>query len=300
MTPLGFVTWRAIFGALVVGAGVALSVARGRRLTGLRGVPVRARVLLALAASTGIVLNLALFAAFDRVTVALALFVFFTYPAMVTVAITVRDRIRPDGIQLLALAMALVGMTVVVLGSLDPGSGLTVDPLGIGLALLAAVVETVFILISRRGYATVPTDVSVLVILGVDAVGFVIIALLTGSAASLVEPMTTSGAWPYLVFGGVMGAGVSTTLFIAGVRRIGGVRTAILAMIEPVTGTILAALLLGEAIRPIQAVGGVLVLGAGVLLQRSPAPGGRVADGADAGGPAAAQDDAGIDALPLV
>ena len=41
-------------------------------------------------------------------------------------------------------------------------------------------------------------------------------------------------------------------------------------MLEPVTGTVLAALILGETIGPIQLLGGVLVIVAGVLLQRAP------------------------------
>ncbi len=295
VSPLGFATWRATFGAVVVGVIVALSVARGRRLTGVRSLPRRAQASLTVATLTGIVLNLALFGAFGRVTVALALLVFFTYPAMVTLTITVRDRARPDRIQLAALAMALLGMAVVVLGSLDPGNGLTLDPLGLGLALLAAVIETVFILVSRRGYGGLPSDESVLVILAGDALGFVAIAVVTGNAAELVDPMTSSGAWPYLLFAGIFSAGIATTLFISGVRRIGGVRTSILAMIEPVTGTILAALILGEAIRPVQALGGGLVLMAGILLQRSPVTGGRHPDASAAG-----TDDALVETVPLV
>ncbi len=41
-------------------------------------------------------------------------------------------------------------------------------------------------------------------------------------------------------------------------------------MLEPVTGTILAAALLGESLEPIQVAGGVLVILAGILLQRAP------------------------------
>ncbi len=104
-----------------------------------------------------------------------------------------------------------------------------------------------------------------------------------------------SGAWPYLLLGGVVGAGIPTTLFIVGVRRIGGVRASILAMLEPVTGTILAALVLGETLRPVQVVGGLLVIAAGILLQRSPAPGGGLP-----GRSGETPDDALIETLPLV
>ena len=288
-------TWRAAIGGLFVGLIVAVGVARGRRLTSIRGLPRRARAALLVATLSGIVLNLSLFAAFSRVTVALALLAFYTYPAIVTVVVVVRERTRPDGVQLAALGMALLGMTVVVLGSIDPAAGVSVDPVGLGLALVAAATQTVFILVSRHGYGALPSDESVLVILGGGAAGFVALALVAGSSAAILDPVGTPGAWPYLLLGGVVGAGIPTTLFIVGVRRIGGVRTSILAMLEPVTGTILAALVLGETLRPVQVVGGALVIAAGIILHRSPAPGGGLP-----GRSGEAPDDALIETLPLV
>ena len=43
---------------------------------------------------------------------------------------------------------------------------------------------------------------------------------------------------------GIFGAGIPTTLFLVGIRWIGGVRAGILALFEPVVGTLLAAALL--------------------------------------------------------
>jgi drug/metabolite transporter (DMT)-like permease len=272
LTPLGFATWRAGLGALVIVCLVAARTLRGRPLVGLGGLSRRARASLLVAVLSGIVLNLAVFIAFGRITIALALLGFYTYPAMVTVAITVRDRRRPDGFHLVALAMALIGMAVVVLGQVDPVAGVTFDLIGLGLALLAAVSQTVFVLISRRGYAALPTDEATLVVLGGGAVGYLLIALAAGDVAAVTAPFRNPDALPYLLLGGILGAGIPSLLFLTGIRWIGGVRTGILAMFEPVTGTLLAAIFLAEALRPIQIVGGALVLGAGVLLQRSPAP----------------------------
>jgi hypothetical protein len=71
-------------------------------------------------------------------------------------------------------------------------------------------------------------------------------------------------------------------------------------MFEPVTGTLLAAVLLGETLRPVQVLGGALILGAGVLLQRSPLPG--VAQGPGGGGvvPALETAESGVEPVPLV
>jgi drug/metabolite transporter (DMT)-like permease len=132
----------------------------------------------------------------------------------------------------------------------------------------------VFILVSRHGYARLPTDEAAFAVLGGGFVGFMLIAGLGGNLAAISEPLGAPAAWPYLLVGGVLGAGIPTTLFLFGIRSIGGVRTGILALIEPVVGAGLAALVLGETLRPIQVVGGGLVLGAALLLQRSSAPAG--------------------------
>ena len=62
------------------------------------------------------------------------------------------------------------------------------------------------------------------------------------------------------------------TLFFAGLERVGPTRASTLSTIEPVCTVLLAALLLDERIAPIQLAGGALILGAVVLLARSPAP----------------------------
>lgn len=273
MTPIGFATWRALFGAILLAVVVAAMRRRGRPIIKPRQLPRRVVGALAIAAASGIVLNLAIFIAFGRITVALALLGFYTYPALVAVVAIVIERRRPDRLELVALGLALVGMTFVVLGQLDPSAGLVVDALGLGLALLASVAQTVYIT-SSRGYAAIPTEQAATILLWVAVLAYILIAATTGSLAAIGEPFRNAAVWPYLVFAGVLGAGLPSMLFLAAIRLIGPVRTGILAMLEPVTGTVLAALILGETIGPIQLLGGILVIVAGVLLQRAPTPAG--------------------------
>lgn len=273
MTPIGFATWRALFGAILLAVVVAAMRRRGRPIIKPRQLPRRVVGALAIAAASGIVLNLAIFIAFGRITVALALLGFYTYPALVAVVAIVIERRRPDRLELVALGLALVGMTFVVLGQLDPSAGLVVDALGLGLALLASIAQTVYIT-SSRGYAAIPTEQAATILLWVAVLAYTLIAATTGSLAAIGEPFRNAAVWPYLVFAGVLGAGLPSMLFLAAIRLIGPVRTGILAMLEPVTGTVLAALILGETIGPIQLLGGILVIVAGVLLQRAPTPAG--------------------------
>ena len=52
-----------------------------------------------------------------------------------------------------------------------------------------------------------------------------------------------------------MAAGVSSLLFLTAIRTIGGTRTGILMLFEPVVGVVLAALLLREPLLPVQLAG---------------------------------------------
>ena len=53
-----------------------------------------------------------------------------------------------------------------------------------------------------------------------------------------------------------MGAGLSKVWLLRGVRRVGGTRSSVLMLVEPVTGVVLAALLLGQPFGAPELVGG--------------------------------------------
>jgi drug/metabolite transporter (DMT)-like permease len=222
------------------------------------------------AALAGTVLNLCMFIAFDRITIALALLGFYTYPALVAAANVALGRERLDRSRSIALGLAIVGMVLVVASQLDPASGIRLDAIGIGLALGAALSQTVFVLLARDGYPEVPTEQAMTTVLFASAVGAVAVALLAGGIGSLVMPLAAPSILPLLLFTGVAAAAIPSLGFLTGIRLIGGTRAGILMLFEPVVGVALAAWLLGEDLVPIQVVGAVAILGAAVLLQRAP------------------------------
>jgi len=271
MEPPAFVVWRALFGLAATAAFVAWRVRRGDiTLARWSTLPGSARRLLLLAALMGFTLNLAMFIAFDRITVALALLGFYTYPAMVAIANAALGRDRLDRRRVVALALALAGMVAVVASQLDPAAGIRFDALGFGLALGAALSQTVYVVVSRDGYPTVPTEQAMTLVLGVTVVGATIVSLLMGHAAALVEPVRSPSLLPLLLFTGIFAAAIPSMGFLAGIRAIGGTRAGILMLFEPVVGVALAAWLLGESLVPLQAVGALAILGAAIILQRGP------------------------------
>ncbi len=276
MEPLPFVVWRGGIGMLATFAFIAWRMVRGvERRTPLRALDRGARISLVVAALAAFGLNFAMFIAFDLVTVALALLGFYTYPVVVAVVNVALGRESLDRPRIAALGLAVAGMIAVVASQLDPASGIRFDAIGFGLALAAAGCQAVFVIISRSGYSVVPATQAMGFILAITVVAGIAITLVAGSEQALVYPVHDLSVMPLLLFTGLFAAAIPSILFLTGIRLIGGTRAGILMLFEPVVGVILAAALLGEQLAPIQVAGGLAILLAALILQRSAAPGGR-------------------------
>jgi len=272
---LTLVTWRAAIGALVVSGYIAARlVLSGVRPTSLRSLPVRDRWFMLAATVANTVLNLAAFIAFERITIALTLLVFYLYPAGVAVASTVWFGERLDRVRWTALGVSLAGMALVVAGAESLGSA---DALGIGLAFLAALAQAFYVLAARHGFAHVPGPQAAALTMGGAGTLYLLIGVGlavtgVGSIDAIAQPLVSSAAISPVLLAGIIGAGIPTLAFITGIRRLGPSQAAILATLEPVVGVGLAAWLLAEQPAPVQLVGGGLILGAAVLLQLRPGP----------------------------
>jgi drug/metabolite transporter, DME family len=264
---VAFTSWRAILGVGFL--AVLITIRGGARSSGgaIRALSARGRLALATAATTGVVLNVAMFSAFGLVPIALALMLFYTYPAGVVVVDVALGHERLTAPRLGALLLSFGGVVLVLAGGLDAASGVPPSAAGIVLALCASACQVVFVTVSRGGYASVPAGAATLVILGASAVGGSIVAAVIGQGQALLAPFRSIEPWPVLLLAGVAAAGISSVLFLTAIRAIGGTRTGILMLSEPVVGVVLAAIWLGEALAPIQVAGGALVLAGALVLQ---------------------------------
>lgn len=284
LAPFAFVAWRAGVGAIGLGVAVAIARGPGSLVRALREASVAARWWLLLGVLMGAALNMAIFLAFQRMSVAIALLAFYTFPAMVAATSVLLGREPLDRWRVAALVLALAGMAAVVLGGLGAASGVRLDPLGVALALGAAVSQTVFMTFSR-GYASVPTEQATSAMLAGAAVVAAGATVAVGGPAALLLPFETPSLLGLLLGVGLFAAALPSVLFLTGIRRIGSVRTGILMLFEPVVGVALAAIFLGEALTVVQVAGGATILAAALLVQRgmsaageataiAPAPGG--------------------------
>jgi drug/metabolite transporter (DMT)-like permease len=267
---LPLVTWRATIGALVVGWVMALGMARGRAVSvGLGSIPVRERALMLGGVIAGATVNLGIFLAFLRVSIALTLLLFYLYPTLVAVVSAARFGEPFDRRRVVALSASLLGLVLVFAGA---GSLGAIDPIGIALAFLAALAQMFYVLAARHGFASIPSAQAAAITMGGGALVYLAIAAVVGTLPSIIEPLASPAGLGIIVFAGTIGAGLPTLAFVMGIRRLGPPRAAILATLEPVVGVLLAAVLLAEIPAPVQLLGGALVIAGGALSQLGGGP----------------------------
>jgi drug/metabolite transporter (DMT)-like permease len=217
--------------------------------------------------AANVVLNTSLFVAFDRIPIAVALLTFYTYPVLLALYGRISGTEGLGPIKLAALVLALAGMALVVTANFDPASGLGLDPLGLALGFLSSVAATAWIGFGRA-CPSVPPEQAMGLALSATVIVVGLVAVVGGPEGALRFPLEHADAWPTIIVSGLLSGAGAAFLFTMGIRLIGRVRAGILGLVEPVVGTVAAGLLLGQVLTPIQLVGGVLVLGAAVLIQR--------------------------------
>lgn len=262
-----FVTLRAL-----VGAGLLLVLIGLQRR---QWVPVRSLsrcdgAMLGAAMVANATLNLALFAAYGQMAVALVLAVYFTYPMLVAIASVLIGRERFTPTRSAGLVVAGSGLALVMW---EQVGGSAITPIGLAWALAAAACQATYLVVSRAGFTRVPVEQATTLMLGGGAVLAAIVALAVDlPAGRLTTWVGDPTAWLAIAVAGALGAAAAKVWLLNGVRLLGGTRTAVLMLFEPVAAVLLAALILDQAITPLQAAGGLVLLAAARLVQR-PAPG---------------------------
>lgn len=266
------VWWRGLVGTVAMLAVSGLFTFRAHR-GGTVGAPWLPRgngTRIVVASLLGAGVNIAMFAAFVQTTIAVVLIAFYTFPALVTLFAVPLYGERLTHLRLGALLLSAAGLALVVLSPLLADTAVSLDPVGIALALGAAVCQASFILIAGRGFGALsPARVATYAIFAAAAVALAL-ALVAGDIAGLTVPLREPQAWVWILLGGITGAAIPTTAFVTGIGLIGPSRAAILMTLEPLVAITLAALLLNEQPSPLQFLGGAAVLAAAVVLQLAP------------------------------
>lgn len=239
------------FAAAAAMLGVALAATRqSLRPARGEGIPLAVLGMAGYAVEAGL-----FFAAIQRGSAPAVTLLFFTYPVLVAILSVATGKGMPGRLVVVALASAVAGAAIVVAG----GHGLDITTLGVVFALGSAVTFSLYLMGADAVLRRTASLAGAMWVSGSAALALGAFALLSGS-----------GRWPVGLrqWAPVLGsaaftAGAFVCLF-AGLRRLGPVRTSIVAASEPLAATFLAVVFLSEPLRAETVAGGLLILAGAV------------------------------------
>jgi drug/metabolite transporter (DMT)-like permease len=191
-------------------------------------------------------------------------FLFYTYPAWVTLVQTVRGAERLTARRVTALALSFGG--VVIISAATAGgdtSAATNTTAGIALALGGAVVYGFYIPLMQWMQKSHPVAVTSTYAKIGSALCFLALALRDQTLAV----NFSSTAWMAIVGLALFSTVMPGVCFLMGLMRLGPVRTAIVSTVEPFLTAVLAWAVLGNGISGVGLVGGAMIVAAVVVLQ---------------------------------
>ncbi len=221
----------------------------------------RGRVLVALALLGGVGYvgqSLAFFTAASLISAGLTTLLLYLYPALVTVAAAVLLSERLTRTKVVALVVALTGTALTI------GEAGAARPLGVLLGIAAAVIYAGYILVGSRVTPRVGAIPASTVIIVAAAGSYTLLVLLQRPAF----PQTGAG-WAAAAAIALVCTVVALVTFFAGMERIGVTDASTLSTLEPLVTVVLAAVVLGERVTPLQLLGGALIISAVIVLARA-------------------------------
>ncbi len=200
-----------------------------------------------------------LYAAYQLVDTGLVSALHFTYPVMVMLLGLALFRAKPEGKQLVCMALCVGGVLCLCrFGEQTAGAA----P-GIVMALLSGTTFAAYIvLLGKSGLRTLPLMTLTFWVSGLASLEIAAFSLARGELV-LALPWQVWAAWAAL---GVLTSAAALALFQQGVFLCGEVRASLLSTFEPLTGVILGAIVFHEAITGRDVAGILLILAAAALL----------------------------------
>lgn len=210
--------------------------------------------------------SLCLYSAVARLPVALALLAFNSYPIWTAMWSAVLYRQHPERAMLVAMPVILVGLAM-ALDVFGAASGLGASGqwarigAGVAFALTASATFGLALVLTQHEAGDVDGRVRTVVLMGVTG----IVALATVAAQGGFHLPDAPAGW-----GGVAALtflyGTAFTIMFTVLPRLGVVGNSAIMNVEPVFALVLAWLILGQSIAPVQVAGALLVVGAVVML----------------------------------
>lgn len=193
------------------------------------------------------------FLAVEHGSVAVAATLMYCAPVFVFLVSFLLGLERPTLFKWIAIALVLAG--IALLTGVHRLNASDIAPIAVAAGLASGLSYAMFIFgfkyASRHGSAPAVLTIAFLVLIPV--------LLVPAEAGQVRDAMTTSD-WPLFLALGVLGAGISFTFYVAGLRATPPAVASVIAMIEPVVASLFGLAVLGERLSPIQYAGMALIL----------------------------------------
>jgi drug/metabolite transporter (DMT)-like permease len=206
------------------------------------------------------------YVAVQRTNVATAIIVQYTAPVWVLFYVVARGQQKLSLQKVVAVALAVTGIALVigVVGTPSDGRALRLDSYGLIAALLASFSFAFYNVAGHRILARYDRW-RVLVWTLTAAAAF---WLVVNPPWKIVAAHYAPAQWLFLFVFSMISVLGAFSLYFLGLQHLEPTRAIIASCLEPVFSIVLAALLLGEILHPIQTLGIVFVLAAIVIVQR--------------------------------
>lgn len=215
--------------------------------------------------------NYLYYLAIQKTNVATAIVLQYTAPVLVLLYMVARGLQRATAQRVGAVMLAVLGSGLAI-GVVGAG-GFRLNSVGVVAALLAAVS---FAFYNIAGHSILGRYDRWIVIL-YTTFSASVFWLLVNPPWKLISAHYSGMQWVFLAVFAVVSMLAPFSLYFSGLQNLEPTRAIVVSCLEPVFSIVLAALLLGESVRPVQALGIAIVLAAIVIVQLPERAGGECA-----------------------
>jgi len=199
--------------------------------------------------------------AIQRTNVAIAIIVQYTAPVWVLLYMVMRGLQRITAQRVVAVALALTGI-VLVIGIIGSGS-VHLDTVGVIAAMLAAFSFSFYNIAGHSILARYDRWTVLLYVTGSTALFWIIV----NPPWKIAAAHYSGTEWSFLLIFSLISVLGPFALYFAGLQHLEPTRAIVVSCLEPVFSIVIAAIALGEVMRPLQTLGIVLVLAATLVVQ---------------------------------
>ena len=199
---------------------------------------------------------LLLYISYNHISAGLATTLHFVYPILIIFASSVIYHERISRVTIIASIVVTIG--IFLFADINSAS----DKVGIILAILSGVFYSFYVVfIDKSGLDRMQYSKFTFYLMLIISITVFLFGIITDSVS-----FSISGkSWAYAILISILITIFATPLFQVGVRYEGAASAGIISTIEPITTIILGAAFLGEAMQPMQYIGGALVV-VGVII----------------------------------